>query len=282
MAALSSPCQSPQNPQHGQQQQELHPIVGDRIISGLGTSREQWQDWAGLQQLAPLALDQLQPQQRVCIFAPHPDDEILGCAGLIQQLSARGHDILIVHITDGTGSHPGSSLYPPARLGEVRLLESQAAIEQLQLSRTIQHIRFGLTDGHVPVQRAQLSEQLQRLQQPGDLWIAPFALDGHPDHEIGGQVIANTAHQLHLTCWQVLIWAWHWAVPADHRIDWNRVRRLDLTEPQLAAKRQAIDCFESQIQPDPSTGQPPIVSEPSIERLLQPLELYWVDEPSPP
>lgn len=49
---------------------------------------------------------------RLLIFAPHPDDEVLGCGGLIAQAKQRGLAVRVVFFTNGDGS--GST-----RLGEI-------------------------------------------------------------------------------------------------------------------------------------------------------------------
>jgi LmbE family N-acetylglucosaminyl deacetylase len=41
---------------------------------------------------------------RVLVVAPHPDDETLGCAGLIQQALARGAEVHVVTLTNGDAS----------------------------------------------------------------------------------------------------------------------------------------------------------------------------------
>lgn len=41
--------------------------------------------------------------QRILIFAPHPDDETLGCAGLIQQAKQKGASVQVVLLTNGDG-----------------------------------------------------------------------------------------------------------------------------------------------------------------------------------
>jgi LmbE family N-acetylglucosaminyl deacetylase len=39
----------------------------------------------------------------IVVFAPHPDDEVIGCAGIIQQALARGVRVKVVDITSGDG-----------------------------------------------------------------------------------------------------------------------------------------------------------------------------------
>jgi hypothetical protein len=45
--------------------------------------------------------------KRVVIIAPHPDDEAIGCGGLIQTLVERGTSPHVIILTGGEGSHRG-------------------------------------------------------------------------------------------------------------------------------------------------------------------------------
>src|ERR1700744_3098512 len=67
------------------------------------------------------------------VLAPHPDDESLGCGGLIAACVAAGRMPLVAILTDGVGSHPNSRTYPPDRLREVRTQEVRQAVGFLGL-----------------------------------------------------------------------------------------------------------------------------------------------------
>jgi LmbE family N-acetylglucosaminyl deacetylase len=41
--------------------------------------------------------------ESIVVFAPHPDDEVIGCAGIIMQALARGARVRVVDITSGDG-----------------------------------------------------------------------------------------------------------------------------------------------------------------------------------
>ena len=68
-----------------------------------------WLAACGLGLAAP-ALDTLRllPNERILIIAPHPDDEVLACGGLIQQALALGDSVWVVYVTAGDGSWPSA------------------------------------------------------------------------------------------------------------------------------------------------------------------------------
>jgi LmbE family N-acetylglucosaminyl deacetylase len=90
---------------------------------------------------SPLAL-RLNPNERILIIAPHPDDEVLACGGLIQKALALGSVVWIVYVTSGDGSWPaawrvtGKMLPGPGdylRLGRARIEEARAGARVLDL-----------------------------------------------------------------------------------------------------------------------------------------------------
>ena len=68
------------------------------------------------------------------MLAAHPDDEILGVAGLMTALARAGHEILIVWATDGEASHPGSTALSGRDLRRTRRAESHAALARLGIA----------------------------------------------------------------------------------------------------------------------------------------------------
>ena len=63
------------------------------------------------------------------VAAPHPDDETLGCGGLLLARHARGVPASVVFLTDGAGSHQGGSSGPG--LAERRKAEGAEACRRL-------------------------------------------------------------------------------------------------------------------------------------------------------
>jgi LmbE family N-acetylglucosaminyl deacetylase len=78
---------------------------------------------AGFAQPSPTRRDS------IVVFAPHPDDEVIGCAGIIQQALARGAQVKVIAITSGDG-------FPAAAAGVAHRTVNQVGPDDfLALSR---------------------------------------------------------------------------------------------------------------------------------------------------
>ena len=248
--------------------------VGDRQIQGAGTAPEAWAEWAGFSSMPAIAAAQLvPPDHRAVIVAPHPDDEILGCGGLLHLLGELGRRLTLVAVTDGDGSHPDSSLWPASRLRNTRPLETREALRRLRLEQA-SVTRLALPDGLVSAQEEALEQRLLDLLTPQDVVFVTWRLDGHPDHEATGRATLAACQQRGARCIEVPIWTWHWASPGDTRVPWERAQRLALDADVLALKKHAVNAFGSQLSADPSTGQGPILPPAVVARLTRPWEVY--------
>ena len=251
-----------------------------RLIYGEGTSKRVWLQWNGLNQLKGMDLESEFPKDsRIIILSPHPDDEILGCAGLIQGLDLLGREVVIVAVTNGTHSHPYSKKYSAEELNTIRPNESRSALKSLHLTQNIQYLSFALEDGKLPEQVKILEQKLhhlinKQLIKKHNILVTTYEKDGHLDHECLGRCVREFAKREHLKCYQVLIWAWHWAKPRDPQIAWKSAQRLDLNQQFLDHKASAIKCFKSQTEDDLTTQQPAILPAHVIDRILMPFEVY--------
>lgn len=83
-----------------------------------------------------------QPGQKILIFSPHPDDETLGCGGLIQQAVQAGSDMKVVLMTNGEYPEIDVVFFEETvrfsksafvRLGEMRQRETLSALNHFGL-----------------------------------------------------------------------------------------------------------------------------------------------------
>src|SRR5262245_47079726 len=58
--------------------------------------------------VVPLAIEDT---DRILILAPHPDDEILGCGGIIQRAVARKQPLRVVFLTNGDFNERSFAVY---------------------------------------------------------------------------------------------------------------------------------------------------------------------------
>jgi LmbE family N-acetylglucosaminyl deacetylase len=247
---------------------------GARRIAGHGTPDAEWQAWPGLAALPPITAEQLAPAHgRAIIVAPHPDDEVLACGGLLQLLHAQHTRTILLAVTDGAASHPGSRQLTPADLARLRPQETAAALETLGVPAQV--LRARLPDGQVQANIEQLHALLLQLLRPEDTVFVTWRQDGHPDHEACGLAAALAARACRATLVEMPVWSWHWATPGDHRIPWQRARRLALSDDILRCKQHAVQCFQTQLHDDPTTGNQAILPPHVLARLLHPYEIYF-------
>ncbi|WP_206668094.1 PIG-L deacetylase family protein [Teichococcus oryzae] len=218
----------------------------------------------------------------VVVLAPHPDDESLGCGGLIAA-AATGRAVAVIFVSDGGASHRNSRLYPPELLRRLREEEALAALSSLGLASGAAHF-LRLEDAAVPTSGAAfdaaISTILNVVQAAGaGTLLATWQHDPHCDHQAThAMAVAATRRKpglLHLA-----YPVWGHTLPPDTPIpDAPRGARLDIAA-QLPAKRQAIRAHRSQttrlIDDDPEGF---MLNDAMLARFDRPFEIFL--EPSP-
>lgn len=243
-----------------------------------GTPLSAWQNSVALRGVRPITLEELVPPgSRLIVLAPHPDDEVLTCGGLLAAMAQRQNDVQLVAVTDGEGSHPHSPLWPVQRLRTERRRESEQAVAHLGLDVSrLSWQRLGMGDGQVAEHAESLIALLSEDLRPSDVLLTTWRHDGHCDHEAVGHCAAQAVANTGATLVEIPVWAWHWAEPNDPRIPWEQARKFWLSDEQLRRKREAIGAHLSQLENDPSTGAPAVLNPQTLERLLQPFELVFL------
>jgi LmbE family N-acetylglucosaminyl deacetylase len=194
-------------------------------------------------------LDSIVGGDTVLIMAPHPDDESLGCGGMIAECCARGRPPFVLILTDGTGSHPASAQYSPGRLRATREAEARAAVAALGLDAD----RIGflrLPDTAAPHQGAAFEAAVATIIRIAERWgcravASPWRHDPHGDHLAAYRMATAVVERLHLR--HISYPVWGWTLPPDKDIaEHVDGARLDISA-HLEAKRRAIAAYESQL-----------------------------------
>lgn len=182
------------------------------------------------------------------ILAPHPDDESLGCGGLIAACCTTGRQPLVVILTDGRRSHPGLRLYPAPKLIALREAEAKRAVGVLGLP--MERLMFlREPDSKAPHSGGRFDAIVRRLVDDARTFncstiLAPWRSDPHCDHEAAARIAEEVARVCGIGWLAYPVWGW--TLAADTLVE-EAVRgwRLDIA-PHLPAKRRAIAAHASQ------------------------------------
>ena len=190
------------------------------------------------------------------VIAPHQDDEILGCGGLLLGKRRAGAPVWIAYITDGSASHPGHPTLTPAALATLRLDEARQATRLLGVEESGLFF-LGIGDGTLAhldppsaTEAAGKIAELLRQVRPDEIFL-PMRDDGSSEHEATFVLVqrALALSGLYPRLFEFPVWA-----------AWNPLRllrplrtsrtvwRVDYRE-QAELKRRAIGAYVSQTEP---------------------------------
>jgi len=186
--------------------------------------------------------------ETLCIVAPHPDDEVIGCGGLLARWAGAGLKSHIVFLTQGemgSAASRDAAASPTLRAAAQR----DTAIRRRSEAETALAAFTGATaswldgdDAHLHSREADIATALAKLwsDQPPDVIAAPCPLDRHADHAVAARIVATAAEQAALPMgtpvWGYEVWSPTAATGA-----------LDITDV-AAEKWTAIACHRSQLE----------------------------------
>ncbi len=112
--------------------------------------------------------------QSILVVAPHPDDEVIGCGGLLSLHAQIGGQATIAYLTAAE---------------QHRRQEASAARSHLAVTRSVE---LNFSEGHVQVtdQTAQCVTELLGNLKPNTLML-PSRNDRHPDHRAANNIFFN-------------------------------------------------------------------------------------------
>jgi N-acetylglucosamine malate deacetylase 1 len=247
--------------------------IGPKILNKLRWLRDrQWPLLVGRLQFcailagsSPLAVS----ARSALIIAPHPDDETLGCGGLIALKRAQGIDVQIVFITDGGASHDWHPQFQAGGIAPIRHQEALAALDILGVAA-----EQSIVDQLSAILTAHL---------PGEIYVTHRA-DRSTDHEQSYELArsAIAAAGIAVDLWQYPIWIlWKPRLFQDLALsELAGARRLAMGSV-VGQKRQALLAYRSQYLPigdTPGTVLPPGF----LWRFGLPFELFFKVDPSAP
>ena len=196
----------------------------------------------------------------ILVVAPHPDDESIGCGGLIAMLRERDVAVSVVLVSDGTMSHPNSIAWPSTRRRALRVQEMRSALAVLGVEETGALHELGFPDGQVPGPDSAGFDGasfalLERLAASGaSVAVAPWRREPHPDHRAASELARHAIDMLaeasgrRARLVEYTVWADERGGSEDLPRDDETLRRmqLDITSA-VAQKVRALGKHRSQL-----------------------------------
>jgi LmbE family N-acetylglucosaminyl deacetylase len=120
------------------------------------------------------------------VIAPHPDDEAIGCAGVILRHRHAGDTVLVIYITDGSASRAGG--LAAAEMRQARRGEADAACALLGVDGQVwlgaPENRWAISEFQAPLRQTLLAFQPHLI-------YAPSYIDFHPEHWKSAQLLSQ-------------------------------------------------------------------------------------------
>lgn len=201
---------------------------------------------------------------RMVVIAPHPDDEVFGCGGLIVQQRRESIPVDVIYLTAGERAHTHCCGMDPEALGRERRRQAVSAGRILGVQEGHLHW-LGLEDGHIPgesVRRSEIRNQsssaagfeesvtrlaaLLETLAPEEVYC-PHPLDGWPDHEAAAKITLAAVLRLSASGGQgsgfsvlnyYLVWGWY-SMPLRSVTRWGLKNAWRLDISSVAGKKSA-------------------------------------------
>lgn len=235
------------------------------------------------------------------VFAPHPDDETLGCGGTIIRKKQTGASIKIVFMTDGSGSH--RRFMAAVELKQMRRCEALAAAQALGVEK--EDVLFlGFEDGQLKDCFEPMRDRLSHLiaeHKPEQIYVT-HPQEPHSDHSaLYAAAIASIQHMSTaplIYAYPVWYWRqWPWTqLASDSKKETLRIAQTTLgnylgarafsdfqysvdIESVLAQKRAALSWHASQMERFADNPDWPVLSDVSngnfLDCFFQPYETFY-------
>lgn len=137
----------------------------------------------------------------IVVFAPHPDDEVLGCGGTMAMKTHEGYKVFVVIVTDGRNALKqvcGIESNPtPEELKMIRVDEAINALDKVGISKTnIFFLDFedGRLNENIEPAKKKIINILCNIK-PNEIYY-PSGDELHPDHKATNEIILTSLKEI--------------------------------------------------------------------------------------
>ncbi|WP_200250048.1 PIG-L family deacetylase [Thiococcus pfennigii] len=144
------------------------------------------------------------------VFAPHPDDEVLGCGGVIALKAQAGTPIKVVVMTDGRASHRG--FIDEDELVRMRRAEAKEAGVRLGLAAS-DYLFLDFEDHRLQLHRGAACDRVVDIlgrHSPLEVYV-PHRRDALADHVATNEIVRDAVERAKrpLMLFEYPVWLWN-------------------------------------------------------------------------
>ena len=206
------------------------------------------------------------------IIAPHPDDEVIGCAGLIQALVERGTPPHVIILTGGEGSHRGCCDTSAEEIIAARHQLTLDAAATLGLPESHIHC-LGYPDGGVALEHPATDNLRELLAQlsPKALFV-PHRGEGWSDHLQAAEITKHLLKGQDVSIYEYCVWMWYYNV---WHLDRKNAYVFRMSRAQHQRKLRAMEQYVTPLAPcgKPWSG---VLPKPFLKAAKWNKELYFL------
>ena len=192
--------------------------------------------------------------ERYLLIAPHPDDEVLGCGGLLHRLIQQKKDIHVVILTQGEAPYSKQLISVSETIDKRRALALDAA--QILGLTSEQYTFLNWGDGilfeneHNDKRQKELASIIEAFKP--EVVLFPHKVDKIGDHSHASAIIYNTINNIKPSIKMMYFCVWIW-FGLRYWLNWKKSYVLLLNEEERAIKSKAIDAY---VLPTDKFGRP--------------------------
>lgn len=197
-------------------------------------------------------------QKKLLVIAPHPDDEVLGCGGLIQKVKRAGGKVYVLYLTVGDTqdfSKKGASSVSERRK-EIEAVVRYLKIDEYDIGHVgMHHLKLDVLGRLEVMSLVERKSKVAIEKVKPDIVAFPSLYSYNQDHQLTARATHTALRPAESETKHFVKTAIAYEVPADgwsmhHQIVPNVFMRL--TREEIQTKTRAMELYVSQMRPFPN------------------------------
>jgi len=181
---------------------------------------------------------------RYLVIAPHPDDEVFGCGGLLHKLASQGKETHVIILTKGEALYENPAIGIPAVIAKRREMALNAA-EILGLKpNNYTFLDWGDDKFHETqnneTRKKELFSIIEKLKPEV---IFTTHINESKDHVHATKLVSDTVRQYGLSVKIIYYCVWIFRDAFLKQLEWKKSYKLKLNKKERAIKNKAVDAY---------------------------------------